>query len=347
MVDRRYQVFISSTYTDLVEERAEVIQAVLELDGLPAGMEIFPAANDDQWTLIKRVIDQSDYYVVIVGGRYGSTTEEGISFTEKEYDYALELGLPILGFVHNNPDEIPVGKSDIAPKARASLAKFRAKVQSKMTKSYTGPADLGSVVSRALSIAMRNLPREGWVRGSEAMTPEVKTEIAELRAALADRQRVEAVAAASADEIHPEFEHGDDEVDLMFRYRGRYGFEVEEDDFELTYEWDEIVTTLGPFMIDEASESSLRTRWGSHAARDARDNDEHISKMEHLTFEITDSSWGQIIVQLRALGIIMTSAKKHGVADKGIYWTLTEAGDRYLVGLRAVRRVSGEELKNE
>lgn len=51
-VDKRYQVFVSSTYRDLTEERAAVIQAILNLEHLPAGMELFPAANDDQWTLI-------------------------------------------------------------------------------------------------------------------------------------------------------------------------------------------------------------------------------------------------------------------------------------------------------
>lgn len=56
-------------------------------------MELFPAADDDAWTLIKRVIDSSDYYLVVVGGKYGSVdpaTE--LSFTEKEYDYAVEQG---------------------------------------------------------------------------------------------------------------------------------------------------------------------------------------------------------------------------------------------------------------
>lgn len=91
-MDRRYQVFISSTYMDLVDERREVIQALLEMDCLPAGMEMFPAANDDQWTLIQQVIDESDYYVVIVGGRYGSVAPDGISYTEKEYDYAVSTG---------------------------------------------------------------------------------------------------------------------------------------------------------------------------------------------------------------------------------------------------------------
>lgn len=97
-MDKRYQVFISSTYADLQDERQEVIQALLELDCIPAGMELFPAASEDQWTLIKQVIDDCDYYMVIVAGRYGSIGSDGLSFTEMEYRYALDSGKPIIGF---------------------------------------------------------------------------------------------------------------------------------------------------------------------------------------------------------------------------------------------------------
>jgi hypothetical protein len=71
-MDKRYQVFVSSTYEDLIEERLEVMKALLELDCIPCGMEYFPAANEDAWTFIKKLIDVCDYYVVIVGGKYGS-----------------------------------------------------------------------------------------------------------------------------------------------------------------------------------------------------------------------------------------------------------------------------------
>ncbi len=50
-MEKKYQVFVSSTYKDLSEERQEVMQALLELDCIPVGMELFPAADDDQWTL--------------------------------------------------------------------------------------------------------------------------------------------------------------------------------------------------------------------------------------------------------------------------------------------------------
>ena len=187
--DKRYQVFLSSTYVDLIAERAAVIQALLELDCIPAGMELFPAADEDQWSLIKEVIDSCDYYVVILGGRYGSMSVEGISYTEQEYDYAIASGIPVLGFVHASPTDIPIGKSDIEPPVREKLDAFRAKVMSRMVKQYSSPDELASVVTRGLVRAMRQYPRPGWVRGDQAMSDDVRVEIAELRAALAEAER--------------------------------------------------------------------------------------------------------------------------------------------------------------
>ena len=75
-MEKRYQVFLSSTYVDLKEERLEVMRALLELDCIPSGMEYFPATNDDQWSFIQELIDQCDYYIVVVGARYGSTRRQ-------------------------------------------------------------------------------------------------------------------------------------------------------------------------------------------------------------------------------------------------------------------------------
>src|SRR4051794_2675392 len=108
-MDKRYQVFVSSTYADLKDERRKVIQTLMEMDCIPSGMELFPAADEEQWEFIKKVIDDCDYYLLILGGRYGSTTPEGISYTEKEYDYAISRGLKVLAFPHEDPDLIVAG----------------------------------------------------------------------------------------------------------------------------------------------------------------------------------------------------------------------------------------------
>jgi len=98
-MDKKYQVFVSSTFRDLQDERKQVIQALLELDCIPCGMELFQASDDDQWTLIKRVIDDCDYYLVVIAGRYGSM-KDGVSYTEREYDYAVSQNKPVIAFLH-------------------------------------------------------------------------------------------------------------------------------------------------------------------------------------------------------------------------------------------------------
>src|SRR5581483_1784737 len=95
----KYQIFVSSTYSDLKEERDQVIKAVLEMGHIPVGMEMFSAADEEQWRIISRYIDESDYYVVIVAHRLGSLTPEGPSYTRKEYEYARSKGVPCLGFL--------------------------------------------------------------------------------------------------------------------------------------------------------------------------------------------------------------------------------------------------------
>ena len=62
---------------------------------IPAGMELWPSDPATSWEVIRRVVDCSDYYVLIIGGIYGSTNEDGISYTEQEYDYARPCGIPI------------------------------------------------------------------------------------------------------------------------------------------------------------------------------------------------------------------------------------------------------------
>lgn len=338
-MDRRYQVFISSTFTDLIDERREVMQALLEMDCLPAGMELFPAGNTDQWTLIKGVIEQSDYYLVVLGGRYGSLTEEGISYTEKEYDYAIELGIPVMGFVPADPDAISVGKTDKDNKAAGKLAEFRTKVQLKMTRDWSNAEDLGSKVTRGLMHLIKNNPRPGWIRGDQAMTPETRAEIAELKARVAqfEKKEVESSAATST-HIDESFAHGQEKVELSLKHEvsvWRHGHSEEVG--ELIYTWDDVMEVLGPFMIDEAPEPALRKTFNSHMLSDIQNNvGNSMSDMFQEEVEISDKAWGSIIVQLRALRLITTGTKKRTVSDKAVYWKLTQAGDDYLVALRAV-----------
>ncbi|MDB6110580.1 MAG: hypothetical protein JWR69_2330, partial [Pedosphaera sp.] len=179
---KRHQVFVSSTFTDLIEERREVIQTLMQMDCIPAGMELFPAADEEQWAFIRKVIDDCDYYILVIGGRYGSTTAEGISYTEKEYDYAVSRGIPVISFLHGQPDLIPVGKSDIEPEARERLAGFRKKVsKGRLIKFWTSTSELPGLVALSLPKTIKTHPRPGWVRGGSTSNPELPEKINQLR----------------------------------------------------------------------------------------------------------------------------------------------------------------------
>jgi len=181
-MEKRYQVFVSSTYADLREERQRVIQTLMEMDCIPSGMELFPAMDEEQWEFIKRVIDDCDYYLLIIGGRYGSTTSEGISYTEKEYDYAIQKGLKVIALVHEKPNELSVEKSDINPELRERLDDFREKVKTnRLVKFWNSANELPGLVALSLSKTIKTYPAIGWVRANQTSSNELLTEVNELR----------------------------------------------------------------------------------------------------------------------------------------------------------------------
>jgi len=104
VVNRRYKVFLSSTYVDLIPHRQAVTQALVKTDRcIPAGMEIFSASGQPPWNVITGALAGTDYLVLVLGNRYGSPVPgEGISYTEKEYEYALEHEIPVLTFLSDN-----------------------------------------------------------------------------------------------------------------------------------------------------------------------------------------------------------------------------------------------------
>lgn len=168
-MDKRYQVFVSSTYSDLKEERQKVIQALMEMDCIPAGMELFPAADEEQWEFIKKVINDCDYYILIIGGRYGSLTSEGISYTEKEYDYAVEKRIKVIAILHSDPDMIPIGRSEKQSELILKLENFRKKVKKgRLVRFWNNASELPGIVALSLQKTIKMYPSVGWIRANFA-----------------------------------------------------------------------------------------------------------------------------------------------------------------------------------
>lgn len=171
-MNKRYQIFISSTYKDLVEERRAAMEAIIELDCFPAGMESFPASSQRQFDYISKIIDKSDYYIIIIAGKYGTLSDEGISFTEKEFDYAVEKGIPIISFVKRDISKLSTEFIELDHERRKKLEEFRTKVMdSRMVKMWDDYNELKAAILLSLPKEIDSNPQYGWIRGTEKLKP--------------------------------------------------------------------------------------------------------------------------------------------------------------------------------
>jgi Domain of unknown function (DUF4062) len=301
-MDRRYQVFVSSTYEDLREERREVMQALLALDCIPTGMELFPAADDDSWSHIQRFIAGCDYYVVIVGGRYGSKGPTGRSYTEMEYDYAVEVGLPTLAFLHKDPGTIPANKTEPTDEGKAGLAAFRGKIENaRHAKYWSASGELAGAVTLGMASLMKIKPQVGWVRAD--LVPEgLKDELLRLRSEI-DSLNGELTVARnrSAPEGVEDLAQGADATNITIEFGSSdYGT------CSLEVRWDSLMRTVLPQTFGGgATPEVVASAVASLVQREAAAM--RLVVAEHpgwLRAIVSRSDYGKVLNQMVALGLV-------------------------------------------
>ena len=170
-MDRRFEVFVSSTMIDLEAQRRYVREAIVAAGHIPAGMERFPDGHEPQWEAITRALDQCDAYVLILGARYGAPDGTGMAFTHREYEYALSLQKPVLVFcltaegarqwpVRDDPES-----DDPDERLRSEkLAAFRGDVLNRLVHLWKGVDDFETLVDRNLAPWVNRVCTRGWVR---------------------------------------------------------------------------------------------------------------------------------------------------------------------------------------
>lgn len=166
---KKYQIFISSTYIDMIDERQEAVQTILENQHIPAGMELFSAQNVEQWNVIKKWIDRSDIIVLLLGNRYGSIDKKSkISYTQMEYEYAVKKNKPII--VLNFTEKYNLKKGSVSSCDNSEmLSKFRNNVLSKLVKFIDDFSEIKPTILNGISDIENNgdIYLTGWVRADQ------------------------------------------------------------------------------------------------------------------------------------------------------------------------------------
>lgn len=315
----KYQIFVSSTYDDLRDERSQVIKAILEMGHIPVGMEMFSAADEEQWKIITRQIDETDYYVVIVGNRYGSMSG-GVSYTEKEYDYATAKGIPALGFVIDDSVDSLAKNSEKDDIKITALLQFKAKVKQRPVGFWKSADDLHGKVSIALMKAFNTNPRTGWTRATSAVGPEVMQELSRLSRENSElRNQLNLVKNTEASDRRAHLKGRIDTLKSIKKTihireynQNNWDIQVETTLFEIFYH-------LAPYMMVEFSVDAASDYLGLMFKPDKKMT---LSK----TAPVPENHVGHYLADLASLDLVEPSKKKHPVADINSYWSLTQEG---------------------
>jgi Domain of unknown function (DUF4062) len=306
--NKKYQVFLSSTFLDLEGERKKVFTSILKMGHIPIGMESFPAAGEDQLTFIKRIVDGCDYYVLIVAGRYGALSPSGKSYTEEEYQYALSKKKQILVFLHGNPESLSAGSSEKEPKNRQLLEDFKNMVsKNRMVDHWHSADDLTTKILAALNNAIQLYPALGWVRGSQ------------------DKVDFDILSHKLSAEINNNDKSELINSEILAAMEGSY---------EIMYHWRKI-TADGTLVYDQ----KIKVKWKDVFASICAELDQgqlpsiiesklnrsifetHIARIEPLmSFSMSKQNYDQIMIRFRKLGLIST----------GNLWSLTDIGRKLM-----------------
>lgn len=328
-MEKRYQVFVSSTYADLQEERRNVIQALMEMDCIPAGMEIFPAADEEQWEFIKKIISDCDYYILIIGGRYGSLTTEGISYTEKEYEFAVSIGRKVLAFLHKNPEEIPAKNTELNPELRGKLDAFRRRVsQGRLVRFWNRADELPGLVALSLSKTIKTYPAVGWMRADQVANLEILNEVNELRK---QNQELENLVSQLRTQLAPARVNNlaplSDEITIFGTYTAIAKGQTH--NWEYRISWGDLFGLIAPYLLENPNDTRVQGIL-------ERSVFEKMNMKVH-SRDMNDQNYQTVKVQLAALGLVNIQYSKTVQGGMALFWSLTPKGRELLFQLRTIK----------
>jgi Domain of unknown function (DUF4062) len=339
-MSKKFQVFISSTYIDLYEEREQIIKACLEMGHIPVGMEMFSAADEEQWKTIQRQIDDIDYYVILIAHRYGSITNEGLSYTEKEYDYAVSNDIPVLGFVIDDVAAWPADRIDREESKKLSLLNFKEKIKSKVVNFWKNKDELHAKFSIALMKAIINNPRSGWIKADDSISPDIMKELSRLSRENAklrqENSKLELSKIKEEDEskniisvlskniIRPSIWYKD----------GKDWEKIDKGDVSLLLIFEAIAPNLLVENHNEEIANNIALKLSNR-------------KPYRKSWPVPKNQVSHWIADFHALELVEPSKKKHPVADNKDYWSLTKKGRDVIGSIRKLKLMIGINDKEE
>ncbi len=292
---------------------------------------------------IRPIIEESDYYVLIIKGKYGSVNADGLSFTQLEFEYAEKMRKPVLAFLYRDIRNITIAETDDDYSKGEKLKNFRELLLSRrIVSQWTNKDELVSLIKDAVSSIIRSKPAVGWVRGNQAVSVHYLKEMAELQRANAElKTELERLSLLSKGDAAV-FEQGDDILTIPYHWeqivrQGDQNVRERTGPFEYLTTWDRMFANLSELILREESEATIKYFIRKRIADYSR------MKLPGQV-DVEDSFFLQTRYQFQALGFIDVISRREDDPDVpgGTYglicWRMTELGRRHISIAMARRR---------
>lgn len=235
----------------------------------------------------------------------------------------------VLALLHEKPDEIPVGRSEVQPEAREKLDAFRGRVaQGRLVRFWSSADALPGLVALSLSKTIKTYPAVGWVRATGVPTTETLTDLNDLRKQISDLEAelVKTRKAIPAGPVVNDLAPLDEKITVKGTFRQNSATR----DWSTRVTWRELFATMAPTLLLATHDSNLRSHLADLLlARTGRSAS--LAKIDELDFDT-------IKVQLLAHGLVTVQPLNTKAGGVGLFWQLTPLGKRVMVESRSVRK---------
>lgn len=333
---KKYQVFISSTYTDLKNEREAAVEAILKAGHIPAGMELFKA-GDEQLTTIKKWIDESDIYVLILGKRYGSIdSKSGLSYTEIEYRYAIDNDMPVFAIIMSDKNANDKIESDMIKENiyeqnySDKFDSFEKYVKTKIVSFADNMAEVKLAIHENIHEFKDKYVLVGWARGNNYLDYE---KINELQETTKQNQKLLSENTKLKAELENRYNENLVDLEEKFTVKGSYSWgdirNPRKGKINHEISWDQLFALLAPLLVEFPSEKIVKNKLATYILKEEGKSGRYESIDEQNLFTIR--------TQLEAYNLIQAQFLNTKGGSKAMFWSLTPRGKRYMVELRAIQ----------
>lgn len=349
MIDKRYHVFISTTGADMQPERSVLAQTLASLGFFSWGLETRTPLTT---AFARRQIDDCDYFVLLLGSRYGDLSASGVSYVHLEYIYAITKQKPILVIMHESPDSRSPEVQEPTKEGQRKFEDFRRQLQRErdMVVTFREPRELEVILRHAMPQLTQRYPSLGWVRPNDAPMQALQLENEKLKQKNAQlmasgRGRSAARSASSLEDevgdstaLDVPVVRGDELMSFDYRVHAYQDGNFRELRPRRQMTWNELLVAIGPGFRPPAPEENFARLLNEYLNISALRDVQETMPRAHAT--------ARCQINVRALHAIKVQFKNNQwIAPVGrdsrhhILWGLSPLGEKRLNELMAVQGV--------